>query len=547
LVILTCWVSTDFARANDALRVIAAMGESIPGLDAGWVFDDLISSAYSVEFHGRDHLSFVARATNSELGASLDGLWEYNQGTYTLLAYSGMPLPDGSALEPIYFATTPEAPGTFAVNSFDGQVRSIWTNRTGVLERVAGGGDSIGASGGDVIRSVGLGREALSNDGHLQFEASVLASGAPVDQSYWAYFSDLSGTMTPILTQHDAVPGMPGAVFSDAGPQNGSASRDGVGFITPAVVSEIVDYDPALIAYDGQTLQLIAAPGLPVEGDIPGLEFLRPLQDIFRDNLVVPSYSNAGHAAFIAYVKVPGVDLDNDPIESLVLGTSVWRWHDGELELVLRSGQTPDGFFDPIAFAPGDVAINNLGQVAFDGGVAGLDDFWGTYESALWSDRSGSLEIVLRKNDIALTSIGNVKFEDFWGDESLAINDQGQIVFMAGFSHVDTGESGQGFFVLNLDGTVDVLARAGQNVALPAGGSVEIPGLGYYGAAIATIPFNEQGQAVLFGKNFFTGKSALLLSDAALVPEPSSLVLAALGALGTLAILAQRRRTAPRC
>jgi hypothetical protein len=538
LVVLGCGAITGVVLADDTLRVIAATGEPIPGWDAGWVFGDVIDFAYGVEFHGRDHLSFQAGASNAALGANFNGLWEYNQGTYALLAYSDMPFPDGSALE-FNFGSSVGAPGMFAVGSYIGPDATVWSNRSGVLERVMGVGDSIAELGGDIVRTSGVGLGGLSESGTMVLGARMSDLGAPPNQNYWAIFSDLSGTMTPILTQHDAVPGLPGGVFSNTSSITGNVARNGIQFLTPGVVTDIDEDDPALIAYDGHTLQTIAAPGMPVQGDIPGLEFWRPFVGIDGD-WNWPAYSDVGHAAFMAYLKVPGVDPENDPIAQQLLGVSVWRWHEGELELVLRGGQTPTGYSEPILFATEGVAINNLGQIAFGGLFAEADDFSGAFDSALWSDRSGTLEILLRRNDVTLTSVGNVKFDGFWNDGPIAINDLGQIAFTASFSLVDTAGGGQGYFVLNPDGTVELLATTRQSIDLPSGGTVEIPGLSYLGAPI---PFNEQGQAVLFGTNYL-GKSALLVSDAALVPEPSSLVLAALGGLGMLAMIGQRRRTA---
>jgi hypothetical protein len=138
----------------------------------------------------------------------------------------------------------------------------------------------------------------------------------------------------------------------------------------------------------------------------------------------------------------------------------IWSERSGSLALVVRSG-------DPAPGTPETFASNNLGYylVLND---AGQTVFYTTYTNGIWSDRSGSLAPVVRVGDPVPGLLSGDKFTFISASLQLALNNAGQTAFWAGFG--DAGVSTGNGIWSESSGSLTLVARAGEQAAgMPRG------------------------------------------------------------------------------
>jgi len=141
-----------------------------------------------------------------------------------------------------------------------------------------------------------------------------------------------------------------------------------------------------------------------------------------------PIFSSSGQAAFGATLAVNGQFTSN---------VAVWSGTPGNLALVAASGQPAPGTstvfsqsFGSPAFLP--VGVNNSGQVAFQGLVAGLNPY------GLWSGAPGQVSLVARVGAPAPSAGAGVTFGQQLANATPFsipdINTSGQVAFAAAIS-----------------------------------------------------------------------------------------------------------------
>src|SRR6185312_10043607 len=91
---------------------------------------------------------------------------------------------------------------------------------------------------------------------------------------------------------------------------------------------------------------------------------------------------------------------------------------------------TPAGVLFGNLFAP--VTMNNAGKVAFESWLAGSVD--SSNDQGLWSNVSGSLQLVARRGSQAAGTASGVNYDLFSYRSWPLLNDAGRIVFLAGLT-----------------------------------------------------------------------------------------------------------------
>jgi hypothetical protein len=158
------------------------------------------------------------------------------------------------------------------------------------------------------------------------------------------------------------------------------------------------------------SLDLVALKGSQAPGAPSGVSF-----SDFQFHVL----SAAGELSFRAQLIGPGVNTTND--------RGGWSGDSTGLMLLAREG-------DPAAGLPGNVqynlvfapALNNAGQTAFFASLTGAVTT--SNDSGIWSDRSGSLVLVVREGDQAPDTPSGVNFSFLGG---APLNAAGQTAFRA--------------------------------------------------------------------------------------------------------------------
>ena len=173
-------------------------------------------------------------------------------------------------------------------------------------------------------------------------------------------------------------------------------------------------------------------------------------------SVVGPFFNDNGHVAFTTSLRVP----TPDPIQPI---RGIWTDRTGSLALVAGSGlpapsDGEDYIFTNVANHP---QLNNNDQLAFQAGISGPGITPGVNGSGIWSERSGSLQQIVRRGDNPPGTELGTAYDSFFVPDQ---NDTGAIVYWASltgpnvFSFNDVG-----IWVNDSDGT-RLIAREGSPV-----------------------------------------------------------------------------------
>jgi hypothetical protein len=228
-------------------------------------------------------------------------------------------------------------------------------------------------------------------------------------------------------------------------------------------------------------------------------------------------------------------------------GSGLWAGTPGHLALVAAGGaQAPgmasgvtfnlDAFTSTIYSGPyfGGVVENAQGELAF---AARAD---GTQHDGLWVGTAGHLNLIAQSGQQAPGVGSGLTFLSVESPSylpTLGMNSAGQVAFVAELSDQSTGIWGT-----DRNGQLREVIHVGDTVQIAPGDFRSVTGLSFLGGS-----GNDDGRAnglsdngqVTFYASFADGSSGIFVSNALTVPEPSTLILAALGGL---ALLAYRHR-----
>jgi hypothetical protein len=167
------------------------------------------------------------------------------------------------------------------------------------------------------------------------------------------------------------------------------------------------------------------------------------------------------------------VDSSND--------TGFWSQGSGSMALEARAGApapgTPEGVLFGRVFSP--ITMNSAGKVAFEFRLtgSGVDS---TNDQGLWSNASGSLELVARRGSQAAGTPSGVNYDLFETRLWPLLNDAGQLAFLAGLAGAGVDESNNEGIWLKDSGNPTLVARRGDSAPGVSGATfsdLHIPGL----------------------------------------------------------------------
>jgi hypothetical protein len=365
----------------------------------------------------------------------------------------------------------------------------IWVQRHGDLEHVALTGSQAPGMpvGVNFSRLINFLQFSLNNLGQTAFWGALTGSGVNSTNNV-GLWSERSGSLVLVARKGGQAPGMPdGVVFSGSlfaaftNPALNSAGRTA---FAGRVAGAGIDFtnDQGIWSEASGSLALVVRSGTPAPGTPTGVNFRS-----FFSRYTSPVLNDAGEVAFFALLAGPGVNPTNN------LG--LWAGASGSLALVARMGDHAPGTEEGVVFGhianvsghtPNDVRhaiLNAAGQTAFFSPLrgSGIND---SNDRGIWAtDRSGVLQLVAREGDLLEVAPGDFRTIS-------------NLTFLANGSDFSTGNS---------DGRPSA--------------------------------FNNLGQ-LAFNAAFTDGTSGIFVSNRVAVPEPSSLLPAALAGVG---LLCQRR------
>jgi hypothetical protein len=258
------------------------------------------------------------------------------------------------------------------------------------------------------------------------------------------------------------------------------------------------------------SLRLVTREGNQAPGTPAGVNFKQ---------MNTPVLNGAGQTAFSAFLTGSGVDLSND--------YGIWSEGGGSLALVARSGSPAagtasgvvfSGFFPPV--------LNAAGKVAFKGVLAGTG-VSSANDHGLWSEASGSLQLVAREGNPAPGTTSGVNFGTF---DMITVNASGQIAFRASLAGTGvTTSNDEGIWATDSTGTLRLIVRKGAafevapsdvrtilNVVY-AGGDPTLGGACNLSSCTGNedgraSPFNDSG-FITFGLDFNDFSGGIFVSD----------------------------------
>lgn len=343
----------------------------------------------------------------------------------------------------------------------------LWSEGSGTLELVVlEDSQTPDAPAGATF--VSFSTPILNDSGKLAFVAhSSVSNPGP---SYSGLFTHESGNTHAVILDDNQAPGMPsGLNFS--GLINGIALLNSAGdvaskfFFGPNAAQSTNNF--GVWATNSGTLGLVARVGGQVSDGPAGLQYSFLYES--------PVLNDAGELAFVGSVSGTGVEPAND--------MAIWSGVPGDPRIVARKGQPAPGTLVDIKFGYlNEPVINSSGQTAFGASVTG-NGVNASNERGIWSEGSGSLQLVARSGAAAPGTESGVLFTSF-GDPVL--NDDGHTAF-------DGSLTGSGVDVTNsrgvwagADNELSLVIRSGsQAPGTPAGAAFE---------TFATPALNANGQ-----------------------------------------------------
>lgn len=311
--------------------------------------------------------------------------------------------------------------------------RGIWSEGAGTLALIAlEGGAAPGTGGG--LYNVFTSNPVMTGGGSVVFGNSMLVGpGGVTGLNNGGIWSDTSGTLSLIVREGNAAPGTVGAVFeglgdtplfNDAGQiAMLSALLEGTGDVTQDNKIGIWTGAPG-------SLSLIARDGAVAPGTAGAVFGAAPIEDPFDPGTFYPQpgigaiggLNDSGRIAVLARLY-PGT---GDATESNDEG--IWSNGSGTLDLIARKGTvapgTTGGVFNGFNNSP---VINNSGRVAFHSYLLqGTGDVTADNDRGIWSNRLGSLALVVRNGDAA-PDVAGATFKNLG---SPMLNGLGRIAFV---------------------------------------------------------------------------------------------------------------------
>jgi len=385
-----------------------------------------------------------------------------------------------------------------AAGSGYGQVISFST--------VALTGDPAPGTDPNVVYS-GFNLPVLNGAGQTAFSGNVTGAGVDGtnDEGIW---SEGGGSLGLVARTGDAAPGTgAGVVYGGlGGPLLDGAGQTAFGALLtgPGVVFA---NEFGFWSEGSGSLSLLARKGDAAPGTGPGVVF---------DTVERLAFNASGQAAFWGILTGPGVGPGNR--------TGMWSEGGGSLGLLAREGDAAPGtagvFGEFSTSSSTAISINGAGQTAFRGVID--SDFPGF---AIWTERGGSLGLVVRRGDPAPGTGPGVVFQSLLSP--VAFNTAGQTAFAGNLDGPGVDGTNQRGYWSEGSGSLSLLARTGD----PAPGTG--PGVVYDLFSGSSLMLNGAGQTAF--RSLLTGTGVDDTNDSGIWSEGG----------GSLALVARSGDAAP--
>jgi hypothetical protein len=364
----------------------------------------------------------------------------------------------------------------------------------------------------------------LNNAGQVAFTSFVEGSGVPsFTEGLW---SDRTGPLQLVLKRGDAAPGIPNAsvlqVSNPALNDNGVLVLDGrlegPGFNA--------DNDEVIWSEDNGVWRVVARSGQAAPGEPAGVVF---------DALSASEINNAGQLAFHASLRGPGVDASNDH--------SYWAAQGDAFSLVVREGSPAAGLPAGVVYGGfAETFLNGAGDVTFTGPLTG-PNLTTQNDSALWTQRNGSISLVAREGNAAPGLPVGVVFGPLYDaliSTDIQVNAAGQVAFSAFLTGPGvSADNAEALWATDVNDNLRLIVREGNMFDvnddpmvedLRTVGLIRLSPFGGSGEDGQGSSFNDAGQLVV-SLGFSDGTAGVFVIDTT-VPEPASMSLLAVAAMG---------------
>jgi hypothetical protein len=224
-------------------------------------------------------------------------------------------------------------------------------------------------------------------------------------------------------------------------------------------------------------------------------------------------------------------------------GIGIYNDADGPLTEIARGGQQAPGAETGTVFSHlSPPSFNNSGQSSFFANLRNAaNNLPGTVNEGIWSDATGSLQLVVREGDPAPGAGAGAVFGpmDLFAFRPI-ISDAGQTAFpiklRQGFGGV-TEANDTGYWAQDLSGNLHLLVREGDMLTVAPDDVRTIATFGSNGDARG-FQFDELGN-LMFLANFTDGSQGLFVASVP-VPEPSTFVAVLVTCFATVPRLRKR-------
>jgi hypothetical protein len=515
-----------------ALRTVALNGQSAPGTPSGVAFNGFgayYDSLAGVYFRGpvlndAGQTAFRADVAGSGVDSTnSQGVWSEGSGTLSLVARTGSQAPGAPSgvnfrIDPAFELFSPVLNGAgqtaFYGGLTDGNV-GLWSEGSGSLALVARGGVQAPGAPPGVTLSFSTGLSPF----HLDWPKLN-------DAGQTAFFGALAGAGVTTTNNWGVWSSGSGSLQLIA-----RAGDQAPGLPTGVIygVSTFAPPFPAFVGGLNGSGQTALWANLAGNGVVGNSNFGIWSGDSRELTLIAESGTQApGTPSGVNFANLLSAFASNDSghvaFAARLAGSGVnstnvlglWSNRSGSIELVARSGSQAVGTPNGVNYNYGSSIIpvlNDAGQLAFGSHLIG-SGVNSNNDLGIWSDGTGALALVARTGSQAPGTAGGVSFADL---NTPALNGAGQTAFRAILtgSGVDVTND-KGIWATDLTGTLQLIARTGEQLEVTPGDFRTPSDLNFVAATGngdgLQSGFNNLGQLV-FWASFTDGSQGVFVSN----------------------------------
>ncbi|XAM00738.1 PEP-CTERM sorting domain-containing protein [Phycisphaeraceae bacterium D3-23] len=464
--------------AQTRIETVVTGLDSAPGMSPEAYFSNSASAFFGMPvINQAGEVSFAARVRETGVPYVDTGIWTNAGGELSLVAGEGDVTPGSSQefffdffhasslFEPQHWLYLTDAGETVfraqatdkvRIPPFSAASSGIWSYSAGVLSRIAreetlvpGLIDTSFANFGSMPLQFGTsGETVFATDMYRQSPSGL--QGTVI----WSWHE---GTLTSLVQEGDAAPGVPGGLLGNVSglPRFGAGNH--LGFLTSlSGVGIDATNDGALFAGVPGSLRLVAREGEVAEGTNGAM--FQSLATYFPVGGSDIGLSNDGRVAFAATLTGAGVDNSND--------RGVWRESNGSRSLLVREGGAiPGGVLRSL----NGVLFGDGGHIVIQGPVS-PDGQPETLVHTTWlTDHNDELHRIAQWGQDAPGRDGAVMLDPI----PIAVNGTGQVLLYSELLVPDEGGLADSYWIVDTDSPARLLIQSGELIDVDSDPLVE--------------------------------------------------------------------------